>query len=279
MNSIAVLITCHNRRERTIDCLHSLFKCSLPKNHILNVYLVDDGSTDGTWESVEKTYPRVNLIKSNGSLFWGWGMNLAWENASVKKYDFYLWLNDDTTLYKDSLAKLIEESENFNNRAILCGACEEKNRTISYSGYKLKTKGRIIPQGNPIECDYFNGNVVLIPNAIFKAVGFIDAKYQHRMGDFDYGLKAKSMGIKSYVASNVVGLCNRHTNLPEWCNPSIPIKKRIDNFVSPLGGCPKNSFIFQFKYISFRTALFHFFTIHIRLLIPQLWIILKKDAI
>ena len=57
--SIAALITCHNRCEKTKRCLTSLLSV-LP--HI-DVYLVDDGSTDGTSEMVKTLFPRVNVIQ------------------------------------------------------------------------------------------------------------------------------------------------------------------------------------------------------------------------
>ena len=48
MNDIrlAVLMTCHNRRQKTLACLAALQRQELPPNIVLKVYLVDDGSTN-----------------------------------------------------------------------------------------------------------------------------------------------------------------------------------------------------------------------------------------
>ena len=64
----------------------------------LNVYLVDDGSTDGTSEAVKKNFPQVNIIKGDGTLFWNGGMRVAFSKAMESEHDYYLWLNDDTIL-------------------------------------------------------------------------------------------------------------------------------------------------------------------------------------
>ena len=48
---LAVLITCHNRKTKTIECLNSLYKNDIPKSLMLDVFLVDDGSVDGSVES------------------------------------------------------------------------------------------------------------------------------------------------------------------------------------------------------------------------------------
>lgn len=81
MQYIAVLITCYNRREKTVNCLNLLFKCGLPVGFALKVYLVDDGSTDGTGEEVRKLFPEIKVIVGSGELYWAGGMRLAWTEA------------------------------------------------------------------------------------------------------------------------------------------------------------------------------------------------------
>jgi len=56
-HTIAVLITCHNRVRKTLRCLNALFEAE-KGNCTINVYLVDDGSTDGTALSIKENYPQ-----------------------------------------------------------------------------------------------------------------------------------------------------------------------------------------------------------------------------
>ena len=70
MCRIATLLTCHNRVAKTIACLSSLQAI----NFNSDIYLVDDGSEDGTSKIVNKLYPNVNIILGNGDLFWNRGM-------------------------------------------------------------------------------------------------------------------------------------------------------------------------------------------------------------
>ena len=83
---IAAIITCHNRKEKTLVCLKSLFQ--IIQN--IDVFLTDDGSTDGTSEAVKKIYPQVNIIQGDGNLFWSRGMYIAWKEAVKGGYDYYL---------------------------------------------------------------------------------------------------------------------------------------------------------------------------------------------
>ena len=75
---IAVLMACHNRVVTTLCCLERLFNNNLAD---IDVWLVDDGSSDGTETRVRERFPSVNVIKGTGNLYWARGMRLAWEKA------------------------------------------------------------------------------------------------------------------------------------------------------------------------------------------------------
>lgn len=272
---IAVLLTCHNRKEKTLACLKSLSESTESGNAHFDVYLVDDGSTDGTGIAVSERHPDVTVIKGNGDLFWNRGMNLAWQTAAkVCPYDFFLWLNDDVILYNESIHILLKDfQQSGSDESIIVGACQSITGKVTYSGYRSLTKKVLLePSGELQLCDYFNGNVVLISSQVFSQVGFLDPIFHHGQGDFDYGLRAKKLGINSFVSSQYVGVCERNTDLPRWCNPELSLSTRWKSFKSPLGGRPKSTLIFQKKYIGLVPAIFHYFTIHLRLLFPKIWI-------
>jgi GT2 family glycosyltransferase len=65
---IAVLLTAHNRKEKTLKCITNLYTAInyLDAEVSFDIYLTDDGSSDGTWEAIEFDFPAVNLIKGDG---------------------------------------------------------------------------------------------------------------------------------------------------------------------------------------------------------------------
>jgi len=79
---IAALLTSFNRRTKTLQCLSELAKQLLPKGHRIEVFLVDDRSSDGTGDAVRREFPSVNLIEGTGALYWCGGMRLAWRTAA-----------------------------------------------------------------------------------------------------------------------------------------------------------------------------------------------------
>ncbi|MBU2135728.1 MAG: glycosyltransferase [Alphaproteobacteria bacterium] len=55
---IAVVMACYNRRDTTLRCLRSLF-AQLEPTVSLDVYLLDDASSDGTGAAVRAEFPNA----------------------------------------------------------------------------------------------------------------------------------------------------------------------------------------------------------------------------
>ena len=262
MNNIAILLTCHNRYQKTLKCLNSVYSQN-ESAFSFDVFLVDDGSTDNTQVAVKEKFPQVNVISGDGTLFWNRGMCLAWEEARKKeKYDGYLWLNDDTILTNCAL-EVIHKCNKEYPGAIVVGSvsCSIDSKDITYGGYNKK---KIIHPGDMfVECDTFNGNCVFIPKEVCDKIGYLDPYYRHSMGDFDYSWRAVKNGIKCLVTP-VIGTCDR--NPPEPCWNKGNLVSRYKKLYSPLGNNPFESFHY-FKQQSYIKAVFMFIYIHIRVLV------------
>ncbi|UMB54364.1 glycosyltransferase [Lutibacter sp. A64] len=252
-NKIAVLLTCHNRKEKTVQCLKTLYLNKIPEGYAFEVFLVDDGSIDGTSVAIKEHFPQVTIIKGNGTLFWNQGMRLAWETAAkTKDFDFYLWLNDDTMLENTSLNHILECNNEIisvtDKPAIITGACKAslKSNTFSYGG--RTEKGAVIPNGTLQKCTYINGNFVLVPKIIFKVLGNLASEYTHGMGDYDYGLRAIKQGFNCYTTKEYIAVCAPNLGVPGWCNPKNSLKKRWALLHSPLGLNIKEYTIFRRKF-------------------------------
>lgn len=238
---IAVLLTCHNRKDKTLECLKAFYEQEgLNSDYLAEVFLVDDASTDGTAVAIKDKYPLVNVIQGNGHLFWNQGMRLAWKTATkTKDYDFYFWLNDDTILDTNALVNLIEVYQNATaleqKEVLITAACRAEVGTESFSYGGRTDAGAVLPNGKLQSCTYINGNAVLIPKAIYKGVGNLSDDYTHGMGDFDYGLRALAAGFRSYTTTDYVATCPTNEGIPGWCNPTLPLNKRWELLHSPRG--------------------------------------------
>ena len=274
MKSIAILLTVHNRKANTLQCLEHLFAQQAIQGYNWEVYLTDDGCTDGTPEAVSKLYPSVHIVKGDGNLYWNRGMYKAWEAAAnANDYDFYIWLNDDTLLFTDAIRNILAAGEQTNFSAVICGAtCAKNTQQVTYSGWIHSSKKPLEPNGTVQTCHIVNGNFLLVPKIIFEIVGNLDWKFRHAIGDFDYGLRVQKAGFRCYISPQFIGSCEVNPSLPKWCLKSTPLFKRFKMLYSPLGYAePIPFFIYEQRHFGLATAMKHFLSINLRALMPQLW--------
>jgi GT2 family glycosyltransferase len=249
---IAVLIACYNRKQKTIDFLDSLTKHDSFRKFTVDIFLLDDGSTDGTGEAVREKYPNVNILTGTGNLFWAGGMRTIWKYAIAhKSYDLFCLFNDDVALFDNAFENLVKHyQKSGKNGTILIGSTlDPKTGEMSYGGYVLQNKkhSKYIPvkpgDNKSIPCDLANGNILLVDSITVKKIGvFLDA-YTHYMADFDYTLTASRSGINVLIAPGYYGYCeNDHGN--PWLPGSKPLKERIKYLYSPKGLAYKEYLIY-----------------------------------
>jgi GT2 family glycosyltransferase len=214
---IAAILAAYNRRDLTLACLRSLRAQSMP-GVVLDAYVVDDASTDGTSEAIAQSFPDVKLLQGNGTLYWNGGMRMAFAEAMRHDYEYYLWLNDDVRLDADAVRVLLRIEQELRQqgfaRVIVSGATRDPaTGEVTYGGvvqpYRWRPLRSVLvqPGDEPKPCDTMNGNVVLIPREVTRRIGNIDPAFIQQMGDFDYGLRARAAGCTVWLAPGTVATC------------------------------------------------------------------------
>lgn len=205
--NIVALMTCHNRRESTLRCL-GMLTSQLSSGDA--VFLVDDGSKDGTANAVTKEFPNVHIIQGDGRLYWAKGMRKAWEAAVAERNDWdgFLWLNDDTELNADAVQKLL--AADGGERIVVGDLANGKGDVV----YGLRKGG------------LFTGNCVLVPRKVYERLGMICGDYSHAWADSDYAMQAKRAGV-GVVSAGVVGRAEGHPNRPSLKGLSLGQRLRL----------------------------------------------------
>lgn len=214
--AVAVLMTCHNRRDTTLAALASLqAQADLPAGTTVTVHLVDAGSTDGTAAAVRAAFPGTDVVAAGPDVYWGTGTYLAAARATPTAN--VLWLNDDVVLDPGALAVLLRTAIPLDRPVVAVGAMRSGDGTrTTYGGYRV-VRARLRPASleplephpnRPMPCDTCNGNAVLVTPAARRLLGEVDPVFPHRMGDVDYGLRARRAGIQLLLAPGHVGRCD-----------------------------------------------------------------------
>jgi GT2 family glycosyltransferase len=243
---IAVLLACHNRRAKTLECLDRVAGSTLPAGVSTHIVLTDDGSTDGTREAVLERYPEATVLAGDGSLFWNGAMRRAYGAALARGYDAYLWLNDDTMIDPRTIARLIEALRDreaiFGQPAVIVGSTRDpETGQLTYGGVVRPHRFRpfafemVEPATRPVECESMWGNCVLIPHSIARVVGNLDAGFSHSIGDVDYGLRVRAAGFRIWVMPGFAGTCSVNSIAGTYQDPKMPLGKRLRRMLQPKG--------------------------------------------
>lgn len=103
-NAVLVVIVTYNAMQWAERCFSSLRKSTIPND----VFVVDNGSTDGTQEYIRNNYPDFILVQSEFNLGFGRANNIGLEFALKNKYNYVYLLNQDAWVSSDTFAVLID---------------------------------------------------------------------------------------------------------------------------------------------------------------------------
>jgi GT2 family glycosyltransferase len=226
---IAVLLTCHNRRKKTVSCLSSL-KAALAKYNAekeggisLEIFLTDDGSTDGTADAAREIFPDekvLHILQGDGNLYWARGMHYAWSDAQKQagKWDFYLLLNDDVVLMGNVFEELLTANDysmkNFGKQGLYSGQCcdptDHNKRTFGGHVWVNRFKGTtkvMLPTGKPELCDITNANILMVSPNVVDVIGIFNKGFRHGGADYSYSIHARDKGFPVLLTANFCGEC------------------------------------------------------------------------
>lgn len=258
MKIITVVLTCYNRKDKTLACLKSLVE----KNTSLHFHfiIVDDKSSDGTVEEVYKLPYDIEVVEGTGSLFWCGGMRVGLQRYFERNYGTdCLLVNDDVDFFDSAIEKMITQM-NVNQDTVIVGATQSKIGKFTYGLKKHRDRHGIFlipiePNTEGVEGETMNANCVLIPYHIMKKVGNMDSTYTHSIGDYDLGFRIHKMGYKLISSDSYVGICEVNSLMNTWQDRKLSRIERLKKKESPKGVPFKEWFYFLRKNYNLAYAL------------------------
>ena len=103
---LLVIIVTYNAMQWAQRCFDSLNTSSI----VPDVFVVDNGSTDGTQTFIQENYPKTIFQQSEENLGFGTANNIGLKYALDNNYDYVYLLNQDAWVMTDTFEKLIKIS-------------------------------------------------------------------------------------------------------------------------------------------------------------------------
>jgi len=192
-NKIYILTAVHNELEDTKRLLRSIYSQTY-KNY--DVCLIDDGSTDGTSDFLQKNYPLVDVLKGNGSLWWTTCLNLGLNKILkiANKEDFIWIINNDCYFDRSVLQNLLTYEERIGHGKYIVGSViiDSKTKKIFDDGVGIDWERMKFKSGGT---DALSTKGTLYPINVFKQIGIFDAKhFPHYFSDYEFSIRVKRNG-------------------------------------------------------------------------------------
>lgn len=208
--SVLAIVLNFNGREVTLDTLDSL---SRTEHRPFDVLVVDNGSTDGSPDAIDKVWPDVEQVVVPENRGPAAGLNIGLAHARRRDDEYVLVLNNDIEVAADMVGEMVDAAES--DPRIGCVGPKsyywsDRDRLWSAGGI-LRFKESVtrergmgkIDRGQfdrDATVDYINGCAMLIPRRVLDAVGPFDPTYFLSVEDADWCVRMKKAGYRPHYA-------------------------------------------------------------------------------
>lgn len=188
----------------------------------VEIFVVDNDSSDGSRELIRKEFPDVHLINSGGNLGFAKANNLAIPHA---KAPYILFLNPDTIVHPDAMRKMRDFLDDHRDTGVV--SCRITDETGVVAPLPIQTEatpfkrfliqiffaqtsasiiGKMLPSQNPDRSGYvrnFYGPCLMIRKKVLDQVGYFDERFFMYAEDIDLCQRIHKKGWKLYYMTEV----------------------------------------------------------------------------
>ncbi len=222
MNDLAVIIVSYNVREYLGECVASVLQST---GLTLDVWVVDNASSDGSADMVAERFPQVHLIRSPHNGGYAYANNLALRELGIGTAAplcrYALLLNPDTRVQQGDLAQTVGFADQHPDAGVvgvklvrqdssLDLACRRSFPTPAVSLTRMLGLSRLFPRSRlfgrynltyldpdqTAEVDAVVGAFMLVRRQAIEQAGLLDEAYFMYGEDLDWALQIKQRGWK-----------------------------------------------------------------------------------
>ncbi len=209
---LSIIIVNWNTKDLLLQCLESIYQTT--KRIEMEVFVVDNGSTDGSIAAAKERFLEVKFIQNEINLGFARANNQA---LSLSKGRYLLLLNPDTMVKKGAIGKLISfmdahaeaggagaqllNSDGSKQNSIAnfpSLATELLNKSLLRRLFPSKYPGKGQDYPEPIDVDSVIGACMVIRRDAIEQVGLLDEDYFLFLEETDWCYRMKRAGWKIY---------------------------------------------------------------------------------
>ncbi len=208
--SVAALVLNYNGKDLTLDTVASLLAMTYPA---CEVVVVDNASTDGSYEAVKEAFPDVTQVQVEVNQGPASGMNAGLRYVMEQGFDYALLLNNDIEVDAEMVTEMVRVAESDPMIGVVGPKAYyywDRERIWSAGGI-LRFKESVtkergdgeIDRGQwdrDEEVDYICGCAMLVRRSAIEATGLWDTTYTLGVEDADWCARMKQQGYTCWYA-------------------------------------------------------------------------------
>lgn len=190
-----------------IDFIESCLKSLKVQTNPVKIIVVDNGSSDGSPEYIERNYPEILLIKLPTNRGFAGGVNVGIEKALSMHADYVLLFNNDAIANKTWVEKLVSAAEQHKECGIITSKFMRMDKKhLDSTGDFYSIWGLPFPRGRNEKdegqydknIDVFGatGGASLYRAEMLKQIGLFDEDFFAYFEDVDISFRAQLAGWK-----------------------------------------------------------------------------------
>jgi hypothetical protein len=207
--TVAIVILNWNGGDGILACLASVFDST---HRTIEVVIVDNGSVDGSSDTIRVRYPQTHFIHNQKNLGFARGSNQGMEWVLDRGIQYVLLLNGDARIQRDAICELLAVVKKENDAVVACpriylGDAGDKSNRLWFACGTVKIWAGLFQ--NPAfnqpdsqvwsvsrDMEFASGCCILIPSRILRHVGMLDEAFFAYCEDVDFSLRVRRAGFK-----------------------------------------------------------------------------------
>lgn len=218
---LSIIIVNWNTKQLLLDCISSIY--STVRGASYEVFVVDNGSTDGSVETVSQAFPAVNVIVNTGNLGFAKANNVALRRMSGR---YAVLLNSDTILKEAALENMLDFMER-QPQAGMCGPqllnkdgsrqnsagnfpmlliefmSKKLVRILFPETYNQAFKSYVVGSAGFVAVDFIVGACMMVRKTAMDEAGMLDEDYFFLYEEVDWCFRMKRAGWFVYHLPDV----------------------------------------------------------------------------
>ena len=205
---VGVVIPILNRRDDTLECLKSISEAAYPD---IQIYVMDNGSTDGSVQAIGSQFPNVKLTPLGRNLGFAQASNIGLRQMMEDGARYALLLNNDTVIAPDMIDVLVGTATKSPAIGILTPRIMYYGQDRIWSmGSRIRPltlamldfgQGREprMPHEQMFQVDSTVGCGMLVNCRVFERIGLLDESFFFYYEDLDFCLRTRDAGFEIWA--------------------------------------------------------------------------------